>query len=86
MPPKQNLRRPIPEFATSADAVLPLLEKWVAEDRDYRVANLSIHFESNLVELRGWDDGPNVYHADTLPRCVCFALLKAKGWTVEEAP
>ena len=72
------------DFATSADAVLPLLEKFVwvdiGRDADYdggpwHVA-LAIHRES--------EHGALFTAAEqTLPRAACIALLRANGIEVE---
>ncbi len=74
----------IPDLATSADAVLPLLEKWGRETPGY------LH-TANLID--GWivwiEKDPFTRYESrqlTFARAACFALLKAKGWTVEDEP
>ncbi len=64
-------------YATSADAVLPLLEKfsWTC---DYNLPGYRAIIRIN----------PGRYHlgsATTFARAACFALLRAKGWNVEDA-
>ncbi len=76
----------VPPFATSADAVLPLLEK-------AGCVREIINSDTGLGTFSGWRveifvrEGPerHVANDQSLPRAICFALLKANGWTVEEA-
>ncbi len=77
---------PIPSFAASADAVLPLLEK----TGDARTISHSV---SGVGSYSGWrvevyfrkDHASHVANAPVFARAASFALLKAKGWTVEDA-
>ncbi len=69
---------PYPPFAASADAVLPLLMK--RGFSCYSGGESNPPFKAVRVSVDDWDG-----YALTFPRAACFALLKAKGWTVEGA-
>lgn len=71
---------PVPPFATSANDVLPLLEKlhaWQVTHEEGRYHNASVH----PVSPGNW------FYAvgDTFARSVCFALLRAHGCEIVES-
>ena len=75
-------------FATSADAVLPLLEKW----GDFCVSRYGGEY---IIELNRFEmlpdgrEGDYVQHQGDdvkLPRAACIALLRANGIEVEVTP
>ncbi len=68
----------IPAFTRSADAVLPLLEKWPGEWT--KTGRMWIELSTYNDE-----DGPGTVEAtaDTFPLAACIALLRANGITVE---
>ncbi len=70
-----------PRYATSADAVLQLLDA-NGGCFTYRSAlNRVTYFKDRTCDHPYCYDGI----ATTFARAACFALLKAKGWTVEDA-
>ncbi|HEX2900447.1 MAG TPA: hypothetical protein VHS96_12070 [Bacteroidia bacterium] len=76
-------------YATSADAVLPLLENQKWHWRSWK-AEAGAEFVWVWVSYIETDDinAPVLsgnYRCATFARAACFALLKAKGWTAEEA-
>lgn len=74
-------------FTTSADAVLPWLEKWREDDPDYRACTMSLSSDGCYhVELRGFDE-PNQYakHA-ILAKVIVAVLLRANGAEIELTP
>ena len=98
-PTKDNpyLRLPIPSFATSADAVLPWLEK-LAEDTGTKMGGEPEVFrffspaykEDTWLCQRVWlhHDGSIVeddVHAPTFARAACIALIRAKRATGGQA-
>jgi hypothetical protein len=71
----------VPPYATSLDAVLPLAEKWLV-DLSLNPQDLSPdRWRCSLYGNFHQHDG----FALTATRAVCFALLAAKGVTVEDA-
>lgn len=84
--PEEVQDGPIPNYATSADAVLPLLEKYqvwqsIWNDNPYNGSRgcsvlVSNAFTEDLDEPKdrsGW------CRADSFPRAACIALLRANG-------
>lgn len=74
----------VANFTTSADAVLPWLEKWREGDPDYRACTMSLSSDGRYhVELRGFDE-PNQYakHA-ILAKAIVAVLLRAHGVEIE---
>ena len=78
-PTKDNpyLRLPLPSFATSADAVLPWLEKhtwrgcsYCSPHGDHRAATVEVFCER--------DSSMITVQSTTLPRAACIALIRAK--------
>ncbi len=69
-----------PPYATSADAVLPLLEKW-------KFVKASRWVESKWLVSMSDDLNEHSHkflgYAPSLPRAACFALLGAVGCTVK---
>lgn len=66
-------------YATSADAVLPLLEKWASE-AEFNGPGIHMTPDSRwLVSLHNADDIVASATARTLPRAICIAMLQAKG-------
>lgn len=76
----QNVRFP---YATSAEAVTPLLEAWVVRDSAYRICDVSCSVTNGsvewIVQLRGGGDGSCRGEAPTFARAACLALLRARG-------
>ncbi len=72
IPPGETLFRTPPPYATSADAVLPLLEKRTYETGFYVGGRHAVHFP----------DGDITGAADTFALAACIALLRAHGWEV----
>ena len=73
----------IPDFYHSADAVLPLLEKYsVSVERVCFEDDWSVVLSDGMAE----DDDDRTYHASapTFAAAACLALLRAAGITVEE--
>lgn len=70
-----------PEFATSADAVLPLLEKFRGR-RTVKIV-MSVDFHVIIESEPGYSSVPSVIVAEsvapTFPFAACLALLKAHG-------
>lgn len=66
-----------PSFATSADAVLPLLER---QEWWSKIGH------TNHVEVGYYDDGPCMAYGEaaTFPMAACIALLNSKGIEVVE--
>lgn len=80
----QRSYRNLPSFATDANAVLPLLEKFVYvdinRDADFEKGPWSVALGVRLsVDSELW-----IAVAPTFARSACFALLKAQGWIVSE--
>ncbi len=89
----------VPPYATSADAVLGLLEKlktdgWWVETKDH-TNGLECNERDWLVILTNYNPSDDAFMPEArsryiegvsqaLPRAICFALLKAAGVTVEE--
>ena len=78
----------VPPYATSADAVLPLLDTWQriakAKYRDGHIYWQAGTFDKQIscdysVELCGMIGGTVAAQADTFPRAACLALLAAHG-------
>ncbi len=76
----------IPPYATSADAVLPLLEKyrgWSSRKHNYNPKLRTVELEVTCED----GDGYSYAHGDapTFARAACFCLLRAAGQKVEES-
>lgn len=77
--PEEVQDGPIPNYSTSADAVLPLLEKWASE-AEFNGPSIHMTPDSRwLVSLHNADDIVASATARTLPRAACIALLRANG-------
>lgn len=74
--------RGAPDYATSADAVLPLLEKtkgiWEMRCDNEPTTGWHWQIDNEQLEVCGC--------ADTLAKAICIALLRAAGHTVEMKP
>jgi hypothetical protein len=66
-------------FAQSVDAVLPYLEAWRVEDRDYRLFLISHSGHDYVVELGGHQAGATIHRGSSLARALVICLLRAKG-------
>ena len=79
--PETGARGTPPDFATSADALLPLLEKLIRFDV-YATGNASA---SQGCRVYVWDHDDNEHRgvAQALPLAACIALLRAHGVEVE---
>lgn len=79
-----------PEFATSADAVLPLCEQFPMTTFQHACAESKPGVRwivEILVESPKRDSSPYIDgRGQTLARSLCLALLRAKGFQVEFAP
>lgn len=75
----------IPSYATSADAVLSLLEKAgnIVIVRDSSVWSVDINEERGSVETDDYDVVTiGTDEAPTLAQAACVALLRANGWEI----
>lgn len=73
----------VPKWATSADAVLPLLEKWAAA-ATYNGPCINMTPDCQwIVTLHNEDDIVASAFDKSLPRAACIALLRANGVTVD---
>jgi hypothetical protein len=75
-----NTADQLPEYATSADAVLPLLEKAGGFWCDFNGKQFEVQVGTNLARGYGYPWGI----AKTLPLAACIALLRAHGVEVVE--
>jgi hypothetical protein len=71
----------LPDFSTSANAVLPLLENWSTDSGVYVKINCYVGYnrkwEVIVTEKVGWCE--HKAQEDKLSRAICFALLLATG-------
>lgn len=69
----------VPPYATDANAVLPLLENWTAEDFPNRRITMGFSISGFYVDLRGHLEGPSYASNKTFARAACLALIRANG-------
>jgi hypothetical protein len=79
--PVSKHRLPYPPFATSADAVLPWLEKcehtFPCDEERISVSRYRATW-GVAIAAPSWDDSPFSASAATFPRAACLALIRAK--------